>query len=381
MRLTTRSLLLCSSLCARVSAHWAAESDSKQQPIAYLQGPLRDDDDKTPAYRAPLLSFHRALVDVPSVSGSEGSVASLLEKILTHYDYTVELQRLPATNPSTDSDHENHERYNVLAWPGRNADRTLHNRVLVTSHIDVVPPYIPYSINGTPVAPGRPYDFSNVTSDTLISGRGSVDAKGSVAAQITATSLLLDSGAIPASDVVLLFVVGEETSGQGMKFFSSSLSNRTLHPGGGRPQFRAAIFGEPTENKLACGHKGILGGSISAQGKAGHSGYPWLGKSAIAVLVRALDQLLSADLGSSERYGNTTVNVGFIEGGVAANVIAKEARARLAVRIAVGNQTTGGEIVAEGIRKVLSETDEEALGLELVAGYGPVECNCDVEGE
>ncbi|KAK3303091.1 uncharacterized protein B0T15DRAFT_263245 [Chaetomium strumarium] len=381
MRITVRSLLLCSTLCARVSAHWAA--DSKQQPIVHHQGPLgdnNDDDEKTPVYRTSLLSLHRALVDVPSISGSERSVAILLEKILTDYNYTVELQRLSSTKPSSDENDESHARYNVLAWPGRNSDRTFHNRVLITSHIDVVPPYIPYAINGTPIAPGSPYDFSDITSNTFISGRGSVDAKGSVAAQITAASLLWSSPSIHASDVMLLFVVGEETSGQGMKFFSSSLSNHTSPPGGQRPQFRAVIFGEPTENKLACGHKGILGGSIFAKGKAGHSGYPWLGKSAISVLVRALDKLLSADLGSSERYGNTTVNVGFIEGGVAANVIAKEAKARLAVRIAVGNQTTGGEIVAEGIRKVLRETDEEALGLELVAGYGPVECNCEVEG-
>ncbi|KAK4241206.1 hypothetical protein C8A03DRAFT_41389 [Achaetomium macrosporum] len=354
--------------------------ESKQQPLAHHQG-AQTNGDEAPSYRVPLLSLHRALVDVPSISGSEGSVAVLLEKILTELNYTVELQRLPSTTTSTDNDHDSHERYNVLAWPGRNADRSFHNRVLITSHIDVVPPYIPYAINGTPIPPHTPYNFtsSNITSSTLISGRGSVDAKASVAAQITATSLLLSSASIPPSDVMLLFVVGEETSGQGMKLFSSSLSNETLHPGG-RPQFRAAIFGEPTENKLACGHKGILGASISAKGKAGHSGYPWLGKSAIAVLVRALDRLLSVDLGSSERYGNTTVNVGFIEGGVASNVIAKEAKARLAVRIAVGNQTSGGGIVAQGIRRVLQETDEEALGLELVAGYGPVECECEVEG-
>jgi acetylornithine deacetylase len=192
--------------------------------------------------------------------------------------------------------------------------------------------------------------------------------------------------------VALLYVVGEEVLGDGMKYFSSSLKNTPLPPDpdpdhpDDKPQpqpqkLKSAIFGEPTEGKLACGHKGITYATVLAQGKAGHSGYPWLGKSATAVLVKGLDKLLDADLGQSERFGNTTVNVGVIEGGVANNVIAKEARARLAVRVAVGDQGTGHKIVGERMRSVLDGVDGEALSLEVGGGYGPVECECDVEGE
>jgi acetylornithine deacetylase len=63
----------------------------------------------------------------------------------------------------------------------------------VTSHIDVVPPHFPYSIQGS-----------------KIYGRGSNDAKGSVATQIQAVQELRKEGKVGDGDVGLLFVVGEE---------------------------------------------------------------------------------------------------------------------------------------------------------------------------
>ncbi|KAH6623765.1 hypothetical protein F5144DRAFT_615466 [Chaetomium tenue] len=355
MRITTRPLLLLSTLSAAPSL--AFHPNTEQQPLAQYQNSRSDTlepvphYDDVPSYRDSLLSLHRALVNVPSISGTEGDAALLLEKVLTELNYTVSLQPLPSTS-TTDQ-----PRYNVLAWPGRNARRTLHNRTLITSHIDVVPPYLPYALDGTPIPPSHPLNFTTLPRNTLISGRGSVDAKASVAAQITAATALLHDNTISPDDIVLLYVVGEETSGDGMKHFSRSLSTNpppstspshptTLAQAVPRPQFHAAIFGEPTTNLLACGHKGITTALLTATGRAGHSGYPSLGRSATALLIHALEALLAADLGSSERFGNTTVNVGVLEGGVAANVIAAEARARLA----------------------------------LVGGYGPVECECEVEG-
>jgi acetylornithine deacetylase len=238
--------------------------------------------------------------------------------------------------------------------------------VLVTSHIDVVPPYIPYHISDTP---------SYVTSSTAIRGRGSVDAKASVAAQITAVEELLNAEEIDWRDVMLLFVVGEEVNGDGMRHFSSAIQQ--LHP---PLEFDAVIFGEPTQNKLACGHKGHMTCSINARGKAGHSGYPWLGKSATAMLVNALDKILETNLGSSDRFGNTTVNIGILEGGVAANVIPEKASAQLAIRVATGTQSTGSGAVKKKVEEILAEVDPD-LSMECDDGYGVVECDCEVDGE
>lgn len=362
-----------SSAAASVPGPLQLRSQQQQQPIfsGAEAGASTTTSRSAPAYREKLLSLHKSLVDIPSVSGAETDAAEFLAGYLEKQGYQVHLQEVPRLDPNntstsssntTPGGHAAIKRYNVIAWP--HLEYPHLPRVLVTSHIDVVPPYIPYSIDSS--------SAHDVSSDTLIRGRGSVDAKGSVAAQVVAVEELVASGAVRSHDLILLYVVGEETRGDGMKYFSQSTDV-------GR-QLEAAVFGEPTENKLACGHKGSGGGTVRARGKAGHSGYPELGKSATELLVRALVRIVDADLGSSARYGNTTVNIGTLEGGVAANVIPAHASARLAIRVAVGNQTTGSKIVRKRVEQILRDTDPDAFTLDWSEGYGPVRCDCDVEG-
>jgi acetylornithine deacetylase len=175
---------------------------------------------------------------------------------------------------------------------------------------------------------------------------------------------------------MLAFVVGEEVNGDGMRAFGDFLAQ--TRPAAG---FDAAIFGEPTENKLACGHKGGLFCSLTAKGVPGHSGYPWLGKSANEVTIRALAKLLDTNLGSSEQYGNTTVNIGRFDGGIAANVIPESAKVGIMVRVAIGPEKEGAAVVKERILDVLNEVDDEAFDLDCAQGYGFVGCDCDVDGE
>ncbi|KAI1098435.1 Zn-dependent exopeptidase [Jackrogersella minutella] len=315
----------------------------------------------SPSYRDDLVSLHKSLVEVPSISSNENEVGKFLVDYLAARDFVVQLEAVP---PEANAPEPSKPRFNVLAWPGPN--RHPSPKVLVSSHIDTVPPFIPYSRNET------------LDSDTVIAGRGSVDAKASVAAQIVALQSLLDSGRIATGaedSVMLLYVVGEETSGDGMRYFSDTRGR--LDP---PPDFKAAIFGEPTEGRLVCGHKGIFACNVTAHGRAGHSGYPWLGKSATELLMRGLVRVLDTDLGSSDEFGNTTVNVGLLDGGVAANVIPERATARLAVRVAIGPEPDGAKIAAERLQEVLRSVDEEAFESNCNYGYGVVKCDCDVEG-
>ncbi|KAI2776217.1 Zn-dependent exopeptidase [Daldinia loculata] len=335
-----------------------------QKPIKAAQVPSSvissASDSNAPAYRDNLVSLHKSLVEISSISGNENEVGNFLVDYLSAHDFVVQLEALPPTNTS----NPGKPRFNVLAWPGPN--RHPSPKVLVSSHIDTVPPFISYSRTD-----------ADPTADTVIAGRGSVDAKASVAAQIIALQSLLESGRIDGEEdsVMLLYVVGEETSGDGMRFFSDTRSQ--LNP---PPDFKAAIFGEPTEGRLVCGHKGIFSCNITVKGHAGHSGYPWLGKSATEVLARGLVRVLDTDLGSSEEFGNTTVNVGLFEGGVAANVIAERATARLAVRVAVGPENGGEKIVAQRLQEAMRSVDEDAFEFDCNNGYGVVKCDCDVEG-
>ncbi|KAI1811447.1 Zn-dependent exopeptidase [Poronia punctata] len=334
-------------------------------------------DSDAPTYRHELVSLHKDLVDISSVTYDEEAVGYFLADYLKEHGFVTELQSVPSTGGNNNDAADAKPRFNVLAWPGNNNNnnnnktnnkkRSSSPKVLVTSHIDTVPPFFPYSRS----------DDEEPNGETMIGGRGSVDAKAAVAAQIIAVRELLRQGKIGREgddddDVMLLYVVGEERAGDGMRHFSD-MTDRSV-------EVKAAIFGEPTEGKLACGHKGFFGCTITAKGKAAHSGYPWLGKSATEMLMRALIDILDTDLGSSERFGNTTVNVGTIEGGVALNVVPEWAVARIAGRVAIGPEEDGGGIVTERVKDMLKRIDGEAFVADCVNGYGVVETACDVDG-
>lgn len=363
--------LLPSLLVAGIGASALVHpAEQQQQPLGVGHAENVD----APSYRDDLLSLHKGLIETSSQSGAEGDVGDWLVTYLQKRQYKTAKQPVAARDNAGKND-----RFNVIAWIDDGVDddgvdghtgnflsalTTIHPLppVLITSHIDVVPPHIPYAI-----------DDDIPSSSTVIHGRGSVDAKGSVAAQITALDQLRASNVVGAGDVLLVFVVGEEDSGDGMKAFSDMA--RDYFP----TWFDAAIFGEPTDNKLACGHKGILGCTVTATGKAGHSGYPWLGKSANDALVRGLVALLDADLGASPVFGNTTVNIGLLSGGVAGNVIPAAAEAKMAVRVALGPQATGHDEVRSRMEAALRGVDKD-LALTCSQGYGVVECDCSVEG-
>ncbi|KAI0146847.1 Zn-dependent exopeptidase [Xylariaceae sp. FL1272] len=358
MKVTGLALLLSSSL--------EAFAYSVQQPLGTT--PTTDSighghhENKAPDYRVDLLALHKSLVEISSITSNETTVGHWLADYLEDQGFSTYLQYIPSGD---DVNKGPKPRFNVIAKPWPKHQSSIESpKVIVSSHIDTVPPFIPYSC---------PDDPPN--SDTVIAGRGTVDAKASVAAQITAVIELLSSGSIDADNIVLVYVVGEERSGDGMKYFSKSLL--PLDP---PPNIKAAIFGEPTEGKLACGHKGITSCTVKANGKAGHSGYPWLGKSATEILMRGMVKVLDTDLGSSAEFGNTTVNVGLLEGGVAPNVIPEMAEATMAVRVAIGPEEKGGSIVGERIRDVLKGVDEDAFDVNCVAGYGVVKCECEVDG-
>jgi len=297
-------------------------------------------------YSNDLVGLHKNLTTIESISLNELKVGQWLKSFLEEQGYSTEAQEVEK------------ERYNILAWPGKKRNA----KTLVTSHIDTVPPFYDYQVRKD----GK---------KTMISGRGSVDAKASVAAQIIATNQLLSSGKIHADDVALLYVVGEEIHGDGMRAANSlGLTPDTV------------IFGEPTEGKLASGHKGLLGFKIRALGKAAHSGYPWLGRSANEVLIKALAALmeLGQNLPRSDKYGVTTINIGKMTGGVAANVVAETAEAQIAVRIAEGTPAEMKKACLEAVNAAVSDyTDggEEVIEIEFTsAGYGPVSIDHDVPG-
>jgi acetylornithine deacetylase len=190
-------------------------------------------------------------------------------------------------------------RIDVLATTGRPPFVTLE------THLDTVPPYLP---------PRR-------DARTLF-GRGSCDAKGIAAAMLVAAERLRARG----KSVAILFVVGEETTHDGAHAADAWARETGF-------QSVALVGGEPTESTLALGTKGAMRVIVRTKGEAAHSAYPHLGRSATRALVQLLAELDSLDLPRDELLGETTVNIGSLAGGVADNVVAPSAEARLMARI------------------------------------------------
>ena len=211
----------------------------------------------------------RALIDIDSVTPNEEQVGVYLA------DY---LSALAArTGGHVERIEVEPHRYNVLAY----WDAPV---VTLSTHIDTVPPFFP-----------------SREDDEFIWGRGACDTKGIIASMIFALEALLAEGERRAA---LLFVVGEERNSAGA--LAAAKDSRGS---------KYVINGEPTESKLVLGSKGALRFEVVAQGKMAHSAYPHLGESAIEKLLDALERVRKIALPSDPVLGQSTLNIGTIQGG------------------------------------------------------------------
>jgi acetylornithine deacetylase len=260
-----------------------------------------------------VLELTRRLIEIPSISGDEKEVAGFLADYLASAGFEVEMQEAEENRP------------NVIARRG-------DPDVVLSTHSDTVPPYMEYR-----------------EDDDFIWGRGACDAKGIIAAMVKAAESLVAS---EVSDFGLLFLVGEEAGSQGAQK-ANEIPNRV----------RYLINGEPTESKLALGSKGALKAILRARGRAAHSAYPEMGESAIEKLLDALGRLRVAKLPTDPTLGASTLNIGTIRGGVAANVIPPEAEAELLLRVVT---ETGS------LKRIIEEAARDLVEVEYTYACDPV---------
>ena len=240
-----------------------------------------------PGDPADVVALAEWLMATDSTSGGEAPLTRAFGDALAARGWA--LTRIPAP----------HGRENLLATAGAGPWVTL------STHLDTVPPFIP---------PRR--------DAQRLYGRGACDAKGIAAAMVCAAERLRAAG-LP---VALLFVVGEETTHDG-----AHAANEWAVANGFRSL--ALVNGEPTESTLALGTKGALRVVVRTAGEAAHSAYPHLGRSATRALVQLLAELDGLELPSDALLGETTINIGRLAGGVADNVVAPSAEARLMARL------------------------------------------------
>lgn len=237
----------------------------------------------------------RELVAIPSVSGEEAEIAAFVEQTVRRWGLDVMRDA-------------NGVRVEVRGW---GAGPTL----ALVSHLDVVPPGAGWTRD--PYLP--------TIEDNRLYGRGSGDAKASVAAMLYAAKDLVDTGGMDSGRLVVLLGLAEETD-------NTTMGNLALSAG----EIDAAVIGEPTGLNFAIAQRGLLMIDLVAQGDQRHAAYATRNgdfTNATIVLARDLLQLDTIFAGRSHPVlGYATATPTMLESGVGRNVTPPVARAVLDVR-------------------------------------------------
>lgn len=265
-----------------------------------------------------------ALVDIPSVSGTEQAIADAVE---------VGLRRLP---------HLQVRRlgHSVLA----RTDLGRPTRIVLAGHLDTVP-----------IADNVP---SRRDGDVL-HGCGTTDMKSGDAMLLHLAATLPE----PSRDLTFVFYECEEVD-----YDRNGLTRiQADHPEWLTADL--AILGEPTNGNVEAGCQGTVSATVTARGRRAHSARSWLGDNAIHRAREILDRLAGWDArivdidGCRYREGLNAVG---ITGGVAGNVIPDECVVRVNFRFAPDRSADAAVAV---IRELFA--DFEVGLLDVAAGALP----------
>ncbi len=226
--------------------------------------------------RERLVDDLRALVRVPSNTGSEEAVAAWAAEALRALGLDVEVVTPDLASIRADP-----------AWPGEEVSRSSlpvvigragrpgSRRIILSGHLDVVPPGDPATWTADP--------WGGEIRDGALYGRGACDMKGGVAAILAAVRSLRASGELDRLDgeLVVALVPSEEDGGQG-----------TLAAIRAGVRGDLAIIAEPSNLDIVVAHAGAITFRLTVPGRAAHASQRREGISALDelwVLSRALE--------------------------------------------------------------------------------------------
>lgn len=281
---------------------------------------------KLPDYAVELL--HK-IVSLPSSSGDEQEIGDFLENELKNIGFLVT------------RDHAG----NVIARTGQGEPR-----ILLCGHMDTVPEQIPVQL----------------TEDTL-HGRGSVDAKGSLAALIVAASELSEEEF--TGSLIVAGVVEEEGRNLGVK----TLIDADL-------DVDYAVFGEPTNvDTLTVAYKGVLILEVTCTTETGHSSAPWLFSNAIEHamnLYHTLERVTTGLSPQKDGFDSVSTCLRRIEGGANSGTVPSSCKMIIEYRIPPGQTVKS---ISEAIKngRILFESDNPTtlVNTRILDTVEPYLCN------
>ena len=233
----------------------------------------------TPAVdRERMIEDLQALVRVPSITGSEEAAAAWAAEALRGLGLSVEVVSPDPASIRADP-----------AWPGEEMPRTSlpvgigragragGRRVILSGHLDVVPPGDLATWSADP--------WGAEIRDGALYGRGACDMKGGVAAIMAAVRALGASGELDrlSGELIVALVPSEEDGGQG-----------TLAAIRAGVTGDVAIIPEPSNLDIVVAHAGAITFRLTVPGRAAHASQRREGISALDKLW-VLSNALEAD--------------------------------------------------------------------------------------
>lgn len=208
--------------------------------------------------------------DTVNPPGNERAALEFLKARLTDCGFDCEL--LGAVD----------ERPNLIA---RLAGRADGPTLCYLGHIDTVP------------ADARDWSvdpWSGTVRDGCVWGRGALDMKGQVAAEVSAASLLAREGWRPEAGELLIVITADEEAGSayGAKWLCEQVPDKVrcdlvVNEGGGaRFEYEGRGLYE-----LCVAEKGVFRFTLSVAGRAGHASIPAIGDNALIKLAPILEAL------------------------------------------------------------------------------------------
>jgi LysW-gamma-L-lysine carboxypeptidase len=245
------------------------------------------------------------MVSTLSVSCEEAEIASLLKNRMTELGYNTSIDQVG----------------NVVGLIG---EGTPH--VLLCGHMDTVPG-----------------DLSITLEDGILTGRGSVDAKGPLASLIIGGRQALLDGFLGSLTVV--GAVDEEGQNKGVK----ELIRKGL-------MVDYAVFGEPTNvNTITVGYKGAFLARVKVITEKGHSSAPWMYINAIEAgmeLYNSIKEAATSVTVEDEGIKALTVTLRKIQGGGRYGTMPSECEMWIGFRVPIGIKTeTIIELVSDQVHK------------------------------
>ena len=246
---------------------------------------------------ASVVQLLRDMIAIPSVNPMRANSGEPVEKGMANFIETM----LSRARIDCKRQKVAEGRDNVIGIV--HSTETDRNGLMLNSHMDTVP------VDNMSIKP-----FDPLMTNGCVFGRGSCDAKASIAAMLAAVIDYANQPQRPAP-VVFAAMADEEFGFSGSwKLIEDSWP------------VSACVVGEPTQLRRVIAHKGIIRWRINIQGLSAHGATPELGRNAIYAAARVALGLedYAQQMAKQKPHpllGHSTLNVGKVVGGHAVNIV------------------------------------------------------------